>query len=307
MWIKEPGKLTDKLIYLGTSEVGIYLLQGKEGMLIGGGMSWIVPALEKQLSTTELDSERIKYLVISHSHFDHCGAVPYLKQRFPRAEIIASEYSARVFSNQKAVSFISAMNRAMIRKLGIEEQYGRRNLEFDRIKVDHVVKEGDVIDLGEGVEVHFMEVPGHTRCSIAVYVPKLRILFPGDAIVSPLGVGEAFLPGMLHDYHLYIESYRRLADLPVEICAFEHGGVVIGTQVKEIFNQGFRKVEEFRNYVVQVYKQTGDLEETVQRVSEGIQREVFTFLTEELLKAVFKTAIQKVLRSVGINSGSYKG
>ena len=86
MWIKEPGKITDRIDFLGTHQICLYLIKGKEYMIVGGGMSYIAPSLEKQFSAMAVDLSKIKYLVIPHSHFDHCGAVPYLKRKlkFPK-------------------------------------------------------------------------------------------------------------------------------------------------------------------------------------------------------------------------------
>jgi len=92
MWIGEPGKITDRIDFLGTHKNCLYLLKGREAMLIGGGMSWTAPALEKQFSAMDYDFHKIKYLVIPHSHFDHCGAVPYLKRKFPWLQVVASAY-----------------------------------------------------------------------------------------------------------------------------------------------------------------------------------------------------------------------
>ncbi|GAI18030.1 unnamed protein product, partial [marine sediment metagenome] len=79
MWIQEPGKINDRIDFLGTRDLCLYLLKGKEAMIIGGAMSYIAPSLERQFSEMDFDLDRIRYLVIPHSHFDHCGAVPYLK------------------------------------------------------------------------------------------------------------------------------------------------------------------------------------------------------------------------------------
>lgn len=90
-WIKEPGKVGDALHFLGAHPICLYLLKGEEAMIIGGGMSWVAPYLEQQLSAIELETENIRYLVVLHSHFDHCGAVPYLKKK-------VSAYAGTCFS-----------------------------------------------------------------------------------------------------------------------------------------------------------------------------------------------------------------
>ena len=54
MLIKGPGKILDQLELLGTWPNCIYLLKGEEAMIVGGGMSWIAPDLEKQFGAERL-------------------------------------------------------------------------------------------------------------------------------------------------------------------------------------------------------------------------------------------------------------
>ncbi len=297
MRIREPGKVTDRLDFLGTTDNCLYMLKGKEAMIIGGGMSWVAPSLEKQFSKMELTSERIRYLVISHSHFDHCGAVPYLKRKFPHTQILASAYSERVFSKEKAVNFIAATNKHMIDRLGLQSEYERLNLRFDGIQVDRVVGENDIIDLGDGVKVHFIEVPGHTQCSIATYVPKLKALFPSDAAPPPTDDADGvFFPGPQYDFGMYKQSLERLASCEIEICAFEHYGAVIGDEARKILQDGLRQTEKFKDLIIELYQRTGDFDQTVKRAAaETMQRNEFDFMDKEVQLTVLTTVIRKIL------------
>ena len=306
MRIREPGKVNEHLHFLGATDNCLYLLQGKEAMIIGGGMSWVAPSLETQFQAINIEPDKLKYVVISHSHFDHCGAVPYLKRKFPHAQIIASTYSAKVFSKEKAIDFIAATNKAMIDRLGLQHEFERLNLKFDGIEVNRIVSEGDTIDLGNGIEVHFMEVPGHTQCSIAVYVPKLKALFPADAVPPPLDDAESvFFPGPQYDYGLYKESLERLARCDVEICAFEHYGVVMGAEAKNILQAGLRQTEKFKNLIIELYRQTNNFEETVQRAAaETMERSQFDFMDKEVQLTVLGTVIRKILNYAGLIDSS---
>ena len=302
MWVREPGRVTDRLDFLGTHENCLYLLRGKEAMIIGGGMSWTAPSLEKQFSVMDFEPDKLRYLVIAHSHFDHCGAVPYLKRKFPHMQILAAAYSKEVFSKEKAVSFIAATNKQMIDRLELQGEYERLNLAFDGVHVDRVVAEGDIIELGDNIEAHFMEVPGHTRCCIAVYVPELRALFPSDAAPPPTeDASEFFFPGAQYDFSMYKESLERLANYEVEICAFEHRGVVTGDQAMHVLRDGLRRTEEFKNRVVELYRQTGDIDKTAQGIAADTSASSqFEFMDLELQTTVLKTVIHKVLIYAGL-------
>jgi glyoxylase-like metal-dependent hydrolase (beta-lactamase superfamily II) len=297
MWIREPGKISDRLDFLGTSENCLYLLRGRDMMIIGGGMSWIAPSLEAQFSKMDFEPQKLKYLVVSHSHFDHCGAVPYLKRKFPHVQILASAYSKKIFATGKAVNFIATADKHVIDKLGLQSEYERLNLKFDGIHVDRVVKENDITDLGDDIEIHFMEVPGHTQCSIAAYVPKLKALFPADAVPPPTDNTEAlFFPGPQYNFGMYKQSMERLANLEVEIFASEHYGVVTGDQARQILQEGLRQTERLENRIIKLYRQTGNFDETVQKAAaEVLPSNELDFMSSELQLTVLRTVIRRIL------------
>jgi glyoxylase-like metal-dependent hydrolase (beta-lactamase superfamily II) len=202
-----------------------------------------------------------------------------------------------VFSKEKVLNFIAATNKYMISRMGLQDEYERLNLKFDGIHVDRVVTENDIIDLGEGVKVHFIEVPGHTQCSIAVHVPELKALFPSDAAPPPSDDADSvFFPGPQYDFGMYKQSLERLASCKVEICAFEHYGVVIGDEARKILQDGLRQTERFKNLIIELYQQTGDFDQTVKRAAaETMQRNEFDFMDKEVQFTVLSTVIRKIL------------
>ncbi|MGA2227798.1 MAG: MBL fold metallo-hydrolase [Syntrophobacteraceae bacterium] len=41
--------------------------------------------------------DRIQYLLSAHSHYDHCGAVPYLRRRYPHRQVLASREAEKIY------------------------------------------------------------------------------------------------------------------------------------------------------------------------------------------------------------------
>ncbi|MCK5554244.1 MAG: MBL fold metallo-hydrolase, partial [Deltaproteobacteria bacterium] len=90
MRIRKPGKVLHNLWYLGREQAGVYLLDGgDEAMIINGGLAYLVPDLLRQFEKFGIDEEKIKKLLILHSHFDHVGIVPFFKRRHQDLEIYA--------------------------------------------------------------------------------------------------------------------------------------------------------------------------------------------------------------------------
>ena len=299
MFSEPPCDISESLQLLGAWPNCLYLLKGEEAMIIGGGMSWIAPALENQFAAMDFDFSRIRYLVITHSHFDHCGAVPYLKRKFPQVKILASAYAQRVFSLKKAVQFIAAMNDRMLEISGAEREAGRLNLKFEGIQVDQTIVEGDLIDLGNGITVRFLETPGHTQCSLAVYVPSLKILFPSDAAAFPTFDGKGLAhPSPQYDFRLFRESLKKLLALEVEILAFEHHGFLKGAEARQFLIRAMEKMEEDRKFITEKVQSPEGFETVVQKLAgDFLEQTRLPFLPPDIQKDVAATVVRKILEA----------
>jgi glyoxylase-like metal-dependent hydrolase (beta-lactamase superfamily II) len=84
------------------------------------------------------------------------------------------------------------------------------------------------MDLG-GCEVDILLTPGHTPSNISVYVPSDGVLFSGDCLVN------AYLPnldaGSVADWHIWLKSLDRVADLSPGTIVPGHGPVATGDEV----------------------------------------------------------------------------
>ncbi len=299
MWFAEPGKINERIDFLGTHEICMYLVRGRHSMIVGGGMSYIAPALERQLSAIDVDAGDIRYLVITHSHFDHCGAVPYLKRRFPEAEVVASAYAAEVLQKPKVIDVIASANREKIAESGLDRELEDPGLDISGIDVDRIVGDGDALDLGQGIEAHIIEAPGHSRCSMAVYVPALKAMFPTDAAPCPLPDGKGLvLPSPQYDFTMYLESLRKLSEYDVEVCAFEHHGVLAGEQGRNALQRGLQRTERFKSYLVRQCEELGNIDAVAGKLASEIRRKnELPFLSLELQATIVMLSVRKILGS----------
>lgn len=213
-------------------------------------------------------------------------------------QVLASAYAEQVLPKEVVVNSISLANNWMIDNLGLQHEYDRLNLQFDGIKVDRVITSEDIIDLGDNIKVHFIEVPGHSRCSIAAYVPQIKALFPSDAAPLPVsGVNRLTFPSPQYDFSLYKESIRKLTSCKTEICAFEHYGVITGNQARMVIREGLQETAKFEELIVKLYQQIGDFNETAKVVAAATsERSKFTFISPDTWANVARAEARSVLR-----------
>lgn len=108
-----------------------------------------------------------------------------------------------------------------------EEQKFMRQFGCNIKKIDIVLKDGDNLDIQEGLKV--IQVPGHTPGSIALYNEKRKIMFFGDVIRNnensgiTIGIPEKFN----YDTNQTIEDAAKLLKIPIEYALFGHGNPIM--------------------------------------------------------------------------------
>lgn len=265
-------------------------------MLVEGGMSYIVPDILKQLDARKIDQARITRYLILHSHFDHCGAVPFFKRHLPAMKVVASHRAKEIYQKEKAIKFIREVNGIMIERLGMQKVAQELNLDFDTLSVDEAVREGDIVDLGKGVQVKIIDTPGHSSCSIAAYLLPDKAMFPSDAGGIPNEKNEIF-PAGNEDYILYQQTLKKLAQYPVEIMGAARCGAVTGDEAKNYFERSQEAAEQFRLKIVDQVQRSGDMEKGTQELGEAmyqdmtlkdIPHDVFIGLVRSMVKRVWQ-------------------
>jgi glyoxylase-like metal-dependent hydrolase (beta-lactamase superfamily II) len=221
-----------------------YLLITKEkAALIDSGFSFcagqMIENIEKELNGRNLD-----YVLLTHSHYDHASGSPYCKAHFLGVKIIAGVYAEKIFAKPSALAIMAEMNESVAKDYGVNSYEDRLN----ELSVDQVVGEGDVIDMG-GVTLEVIEAPGHTKCSIAFYIPEEKMLiscetmgvYAGEDLVAP-----CFLVG----YEMSLRFIKRAQTMDIEKILVPHYGVMIADQCKSFLKNALRSNESLYKLII---------------------------------------------------------
>lgn len=296
MRIAEPGAVAEHILLLGSRQVASYLVQGDVYAWVGGGTAWGVSRLEEQLDRFRIDRSRIRYLVVSHAHHDHCGAVPYLLRKHPWIEVVASSYGAEILRKEKPVRLMRDLNARTLDRLGRGHDHGGIPLDFDEIPVAHPMSDGGELPLGRGLTMRFFATPGHSRCSMAAYVPELQALFPGDSIPYPESGRTDLTVTANHDFSDYLASLEKLATLPIEIVGYEHGGAITGEDARGIIGRGQEAARRQRDRIRDRFRELGDLDALVAELAGKYQTlELFQLVPGEAMRAIVRRMVQSAL------------
>jgi glyoxylase-like metal-dependent hydrolase (beta-lactamase superfamily II) len=130
---------------------------------------------EKLLGALEgLGVEQLEAILITHTHFDHIGAVAPVA-RATGAPVYCPELETRVLAN--IMDFVPF------------EGFG----PFESYEADHTVKGGDRLELA-GLTIDVLSTPGHSPGHVTYAIPGDAAVFSGDVLFQG-SVGRVDLPG----------------------------------------------------------------------------------------------------------------
>lgn len=226
----KPIEITSHLFQLGTPAFPAYLSMGEEGMIIEGGTGPTFLIMVDQIKSLGIDRKKIKYIVLTHTHPDHIGAVPHFQRAWPHIRLLVSSTGAKILGRTELFKQFQLIDLGIAQLMKAKEEVGAlpESIKDYVFKVDSVVKEGDRIDLGAGIGWHIYDTPGHSPCHIALFEEKEKTLALGDVTGFYVPEKDVFWPNYFESLEKYCSSIRKLAPLPANRVALSHNGVVEG-------------------------------------------------------------------------------
>ena len=139
-----------------------------------------------------IGNANLKYILLTHGHFDHIGGVPEIKEKFG-AKVVISEADSEMLSSGKA---------SLAAFCGINQQ---------NISADILVAEGSEIMLGE-TKISVIATPGHTKGGVCYLADDC--IFTGDTLFF-CSCGRTDFPG--GSAKEIMQSLKRLSALDSDL------------------------------------------------------------------------------------------
>ena len=233
----------------GTGGEAVLILGSEKTGLHDCGMACFSDKLIENIKYVLKESGRkIDYIFLSHTHYDHVGALPYILREWPDAVVCANAKAASVFSRPGA--------KVTMERLGNEAKklYGAEHVEItaEGLRVDMILEEGDEVSLGKE-KVIMYEAKGHTDCSVAYYVLPQKILFTSES--TGVHVSEDYInPSVLKSYRASIDSAKKLAKIDADWIVAIHYGVLPQSENRTYFDRYINVAEAERRLITEAIR-----------------------------------------------------
>ena len=192
------------------STYNAYLIIDEKVTLIDTVKHYLSDEMFKRISEI-IDPSKIDYVVSNHVEMDHSGSIPYLMEKCPDAEIVASPNGVK----------------------GLKKHYGN-NYNYKTVKT------GDTLDIGKR-KLNFLLTPMvHWPDNMLTYCPDEKILFSNDSFGQHIATSERFddeyeidliieeakkyYANIVLPYSMQVQNELKAAsELDIEIIAPSHG------------------------------------------------------------------------------------
>lgn len=212
-WVKPfPGfRVIGNLYGVGTYDLGVYLITSEAGhILINTGLEDSTALIRSNIEALGFRLEDVKIILCQQAHYDHTEAMAEIKA-ITGAQMWATAADAPILEDG-----------------GFSDPHFGGRVSFAPVKVDRILHEGDLIELGS-IKLTVVETPGHTQGSSSytmtvrennrdyrVVIANMGTINPGKhMVVNPT------YPGVAEDFAM---TFRKQKAMDIDIWVAAHGG-----------------------------------------------------------------------------------
>ncbi|MEM0482172.1 MAG: MBL fold metallo-hydrolase [Nitrososphaerota archaeon] len=168
-------------------------------------------------------ADRLRYIIPTHAHLDHCGATGDLASMYKGAEVYAHERALpHLLNPTRLLENVKALYGDYVFSL----MGGMKPVDEER---SHVMRDGAEIDLG-GLTIRSIYTPGHAPHHLSLLLMEPGYIVTGDAVPSKYPFTQYFIPNIVppkYDLNQALQSLKKLFDLEPRLLLTPHYGPIL--------------------------------------------------------------------------------
>ncbi len=194
-----------KISKIPSVRCNVYLIQKEnQSILVDTGKKLSFNKLERGINKLGEEISSISYLILTHTHYDHCQSARRIKEK-SNCKIIVSQNAADSIKNGYTMlpngTFLFTK---IIVKLG--RLIGKRKFGYEIFNPDILVKDGYSLNFNE-TNLRIIETSGHSIDSISILIDD-EIAIVGDEMIGIFK--KSIFPPFADDISKMFESWVKL-------------------------------------------------------------------------------------------------
>lgn len=194
----------------------------------------------------ELKDRPLDYVLLSHTHYDHIGGLPYLRTEWPDLIVFGSAYGKSVLQKPKALAVIRSLSESAS-KTYLGQDAESLIYKDEDIRIDVALGEGDVISLGDRY-FRVYETKGHTNCSLTYFLEEESILLASESTGVMAG-GREISASILSSYKDSIASIEKCRALGAKYIFSPHHLQVDDEIASHYWDMALEASEELKEFI----------------------------------------------------------
>ena len=200
-----------------------YLVKGKELALVDTGIPPALEVVRAGIKAHGFSVSDISYIFVSHcEHPDHSGNVTPLLKEATRAKVYINPIGARdlLDPSVKAAERKATLVPKMAARFGVMEPTPPSRIQH--------LRDGEVIDLGDGEKLRIMFTPGHQPSGMVIFEEKYKGLFINDLVGNYFPDADDFsliLTPYGTDLKASMEALKKFMKMPISRLFLGHFGI----------------------------------------------------------------------------------
>jgi glyoxylase-like metal-dependent hydrolase (beta-lactamase superfamily II) len=286
--------------------VASFLVTGSRGAaLIDPGFPASAETVADGVRACGVDPEGLDYILLTHTHIDHAGAVGRLAQIAQNAKIVAHKRGAFYLKNSAKISG----GGRMVFGPELSDRLGETaDVPGARIRP---VSDGDSVDLGDK-RLAVLYTPGHSGDHVSYFEEATGTLFPGDtACLHYPQLGHALIPAgspPIYRTDNVLEELQRLAALDVKCLLTPHFGGAHSASPADFLARNVESVKTSRSRIEEMFTQGLEFPQVVEKLRADIirragesgraQSDIPDFLADVWLRIMLKTGLMGYMADI---------
>ena len=218
------------------SSEGNLLIGSKRTALFDCGMAFCAEDTIHNVKNA-LNNRPLDYLFITHTHYDHIGALPFFKIEWPDLCIMTCEIGAGVLLKDTPRKTFRELSVSAAKRF--ESDY-LMDYNDDLFRADKIIKENDIISLGD-ISVKVLETPGHTRDALSFFIPELELLILSETTGVFFPDGSIY-PCYLTSFNDTVNSIKKCRSYPYKYLSFPHRGIIENDFTQNYFDRARNEI-----------------------------------------------------------------